>query len=232
MAPATTADLLDVIATTRTIRRLRPDPVTDEELATVLFAATRAPSGSNRQPGRFLVLREGERARRAKKLIGDEARRLWSEKRVRDRYDAGSGELAESPKARMARAMEHFVENFERTPVVVLACLVRYREPRLGEGASIYPACQNLLLAARTIGLGGVMCMWHSPVEADLRSLLGIPGQVALAATITLGRPEGRHGPVRRRPLGEVVYEDGWGEAASWAVDPEGTAFTAAGPPA
>ena len=232
VAPASTADLLELIATTRAIRRLRPDPLTDEELATVLFAATRAPSGSNRQPARFLVLRDGERAGRAKQLIGDEARRLWSEKRARDRYDEGSGELSNSPKARMARAMAQFVENFERTPVVVLACLVRYREPRPGEGASVYPACQNLLLAARAIGLGGVMCMWHAPVEAALRSLLGIPDQVAIAATITLGRPQGRHGAVRRRPLREVVYEDRWGAGAEWAVDPEGTAFTAAGPPA
>ena len=131
----------------------------------------------------------------------------------------------------MARAMAQFVENFERTPVVVLACLVRYREPRPGEGASVYPACQNLLLAARAIGLGGVMCMWHAPVEAELRSLLSIPDPVAISATITLGRPQGRHGPVRRRPLREVVYEDRWGAGAEWAVDPEGTAFTAAGPP-
>ncbi|SNQ49568.1 Nitroreductase [Frankia canadensis] len=236
-APATpttgpaASDLLDLLATTRAIRRLRPDPVTDDELATVLFAATRAPSGSNRQPGRFLVLRDGPRARRAKQLIGEGAQAGWAQKRTTDRYDEGSGTLADSPKARMARTMERFVDTFDQTPVVVLACLARYREPRPTDGASIYPACQNLLLAARAIGLGGVMSMWHVPVEAQLRALLDIPDEVAISATITLGRPEGRHGPVRRRPLHEVVHEEGWGLPAAWAVDPPGTAYTAAGPP-
>jgi hypothetical protein len=53
---------------------------------------------------------------------------------------------------------------------------------------------------------------------------------VFIAATIPLGRPEGHHGPVRRRPLAELVYEDGWEEPAAWATDPDGTAHTKAGP--
>jgi nitroreductase len=131
----------------------------------------------------------------------------------------------------MARTMQHFVDQFERTPVVMLPCLVRYRDPHPSEGASIYPACQNLLLAARALGYGGVMTIWHVFVEAELRTVLGIPEHVAIAATIPLGRPAGRHGPVRRRPLQELVYEDRWDVPATWAVDPEGTEFTSAGPP-
>jgi hypothetical protein len=98
-------------------------------------------------------------------------------------------------------------------------------------GGSVYPACQNLLLAARALGYGGTMVMWQAFVEDELRALLAIPAEVALAATITLGRPVGHHGPVRRRPLGEVVFDGAWGEAAPWAVDPPDTRFTAAGPP-
>jgi nitroreductase len=116
--------------------------------------------------------------------------------------------------------MQHFVDNFERTPVVVLACLVRYRAPNPFEGASIYPACQNLLVAARALGYGGVMTMWHAFVEDDLRRLLAIPDGVAISATIPLGRPAGRHGPVRRRPLSELVYDDGWEQPAPWVDDP------------
>jgi hypothetical protein len=71
--------------------------------------------------------------------------------------------------------------------------------------------------------------MWHYFVEGQLRELLAIPDDVAIAATIALGRPEGGHGPVRRRPLGDVVFDDGWGESAAWAVDPAGTRF-AGGP--
>jgi hypothetical protein len=95
----------------------------------------------------------------------------------------------------------------------------------------VYPACQNVLLAARALGYGGVMTGWHFGVEAELRELLGVPHEVFMAATITLGKPEGGHGPVRRRPLAELVYEESWGQAPTWAVDPPGTRHTAAGPP-
>ena len=99
------------------------------------------------------------------------------------------------------------------------------------EGASIYPACQNLLLAARALGYGGVITGFHGFVETELRALLGIPDGVFIAATITLGKPVGAHGPVRRRPMNELVYQDEWEQPAAWAVDPPGTRFTQAGPP-
>jgi nitroreductase len=127
--------------------------------------------------------------------------------------------------------MEQYVDNFEKTPVVVLVCLNRYRDPSPYEGASVYPACQNLLVAARSLGYGGALTMWHLSVENELRELLSIGPDVALSACITLGRPQGGHGPVRRRPLSELVYEDHWGSQADWATDPPGTAFTSAGPP-
>jgi nitroreductase len=95
-------------------------------------------------------------------------------------------------------------------------------------GGSVYPACQNLLLAARALGYGGVLTMWHYFVEDDLRTLLELPDDIAIAATIALGRPEGQHGPVRRRPLAEVVFDDAWSQQAAWASDPPGTRFTAA----
>lgn len=224
-------DLLTGLATTRAIRRYRPDPVSDEDLAAMLFAATRAPSGSNRQPFRFLVLRDGPRARQAKGILGASFRAGWAAKVGADGYREGSGLDPTSPKARTAAAMQHFVDHFEEIPVVVLACLVRYRDPNPGEGASVYPACQNLLLAARALGYGGVLTMWHGFVEAELREVLGIPPEVAISATIPIGRPAGCHGPVRRRPVREVVFDDAWDTPATWAVEPEGTAHTAAGPP-
>ena len=224
-------DLLEGISTTRAIRRYTDEPVTDAQLATMLHAATRAPTGSNRQPFRFLVLRDGPNAAQAKRLIGAAAQAMWREKRLHDGYDRGSGADVDSKTARMERTMQRYVDEFERVPVLVLPCLVRYREPSVFEGSSIYPACQNLLLAARAIGLGGVLTGFHHAVESELAQLLGVPGDAVIHATITLGHPEGRHGPVRRRPLGELVYEDSWGTSPSWAVDPDGTAFTSAGPP-
>ena len=224
-------DLLEAIATTRAIRRYRDEPIPEEDLATILWHATRAPSGSNRQPFRFLVLRDGPVAREAKAVLGRAFREMWQVKVDQDGYDEGSGGDDSSPKARMARTMQHFVDHFEATPVVVLPCMVRYRDPSAIDGASVYPACQNLLLAARALGYGGVMTTWHLVVEQELRTLLGIPEGIFMAATIPLGRPAGRHGPVRRRPLGELVYEDRWNATAPWAVDPEGTRFASAGPP-
>jgi hypothetical protein len=127
--------------------------------------------------------------------------------------------------------MQQYVDAFASVPVLILPCLNRYREPEYTEGANVYPACQNLLLAARAYGYGGVLTMFHKEVEPQLRTMLAIPDSTAMAATITLGRPAGQHGQVRRRPLSELVYQDAWGESAPWAVDPPGTAFTAAGPP-
>lgn len=224
-------DVLEAIATTRAIRRYRPGPIPDDDLSAIVFAATRAPSGSNRQPFRLLVLRDGTRAEVAKRLLGNAFRAGWAEKRASDGYERGSGRDAGSPKTRTAEAMQHFVDHFEDTPVVVLACLERYRAPNPMEGASVFPAVQNLLLAARALGYGGVITGWHAAVEDELRALLAIPAGVFIAATVPLGRPMGAHGPVRRRPVSELVFDDEWGAAAPWAIDPEGTRFTSAGPP-
>jgi nitroreductase len=224
-------DLLEGMATTRAIRRYTDDPIPDDDLSSILWHATRAPSGSNRQPFRFLVLRDGPNAVKAKAILGESFRAMWAQKRAADGYEQGSGLDTSSRKGRMAATMQHFVDHLEDTPVVVLACYGRHRAADPTEGASVYPACQNLLLAARALGYGGVLTMWHGLVERELRPLLAIPDDIAIAATITLGIPAGRHGPVRRRPVQDLVYDDGWRQPAAWCQDPAGTAFTAAGPP-
>jgi nitroreductase len=223
-------DFFDVVTSTRAIRRYRPDPIPDDDLARMMFAASRAPSGSNRQPFRFVVLRDGPVATEARAALGEAFRSMWTSKRAGDGYDQGSGAEASSPKARMAATMQHFVDHIEEAPVIVLACVSHWRDGDFSEGASIYPACQNLLLSARALGYGGVMTLWHRPAEDRLAELLGLPSDVSVAAVIPLGRPAGRHGPVRRRPLADLVYEEGWGHPAPWAVDPPDTRF-AGGPP-
>jgi nitroreductase len=229
--PADTVGLLEGLSTTRAIRRYLDEDIPDEVLRAILFAATRAPTGSNRQPFRFVVLRHGATAAEAKRLLGGAARGAWAAKEAADGYGDGSGGRGNSPKARMARSMREYVERFEQVPVVLLPCLLRYRPPTATEGGSIYPACQNILLAARALDYGGVLTGFHHGVEPELRRLLAIPDDAFIAATITLGRPAGRHGPVRRRPLAEVVFEEEWGHAPHWAVDPPGSRHTAAGPP-
>ena len=215
-------NLLEGLATTRTIRRYSAEPIPESDLSSILWHATRAPSGSNRQPVRYLVLREGSKATEAKRLLGESFRAGWAAKRAADGYDVGSGSEPDSPKARMASTMQHYVDHFEEIPVVVLVCLVRYRTANPAEGASVYPACQNLLLAARALGYGGALTMWHAAVDDELRALFDIPADVALSACITLGRPAGRHGPVRRKPLTDVVFDDAWGSTPTWAEAPGG----------
>jgi nitroreductase len=229
--PPDTVGLLEGITTTRAIRRYHNEPVPHDVLRAVLFAATRAPSGSNRQPFRMLVLTDGPKAGEAKRLIGSSARQVWGAKRQADAYDSGSGQATGSPKSRTARAMQQYVDDFEHVPVLILACLVRYRKPASFEGASVFPACQNILLAARALGYGGVLTGFHFGVEAELRALLEVPDDVFMAATITIGRPKGAHGPVRRRPMAELVFDEVWNNPAAWAVDPPGTRHTSAGPP-
>jgi nitroreductase len=230
--PRDTVGLLEGITSTRAIRRYTDEPIPEQALRDMLFAASRGPSGSNRQPFRFLVLNEGESARAARELIGRAARGMWAEKVKRDQYDRGSGADPDSPKSRMARTMQEYVDNIEQVPCLILPCMVLYRDSHPGQGASLYPAVQNLLLAARALGYGGVITGFQGFVEAELRTLLDIPDEVFIGCTVTLGRPRGQHGPVRRRPLQELVYSGRWGDTPDWAVDPPGTRHTSAGPPA
>jgi nitroreductase len=206
VTPAEPIGLLEGLATTRAIRRYTDEGIPDDDLASILWHAGRAPSGSNRQPFRFLVLRDGPGAVAAKQLLGDAFRAGWSAKRDTDGYRP----------SRFADSMQRYVDRFEQIPVVVLVCLERYRSPSPFEGASVYPACQNLLLAARALGYGGALTMWHLGVEDELRELLAIPDGVALSACITLGVPEGQHGAVQRKPLDQVVFDDAWGRPADW----------------
>src|SRR5688572_24387893 len=110
--------LLEGIATTRAIRRYRPDPIPDEDLGTMLYAASRAPQGSNRQGFRFVVLRDGPRAEDARRVLARGAEAIWGDKRGRDGYDTGSGARADSPKARITRTMQHFTDHFGEAPVI------------------------------------------------------------------------------------------------------------------
>lgn len=219
--------LLDGLASTRTIRRFRPDPIPEPDLARILWSATRAPSASNLQPLRFVVLRDGSRARQARAALGRGFRQSWEEMRVRTGYHRVP---AGSRAARVGAAMDAFVDEIATTPVIVLAVAKPGRRCHwvVSDGGSIYPALQNLLLAARALGYGGVISMWHQAVASELHQILAIPPEYTILATVPLGRPRGRHGPVRRLPLPEVVFEEAWGQAPRWAVDPPGSRFTRA----
>jgi nitroreductase len=221
--------LLEGLATTRAIRRYRPDPIPTEDLARILFAATRAPSGSNSQPTRFLVLRDGPVATQARKMLGDCFRAQWSVQRLDYGYDKA---LAGSRAARMGDTMQNFVDHFEEIPVIFLVCADSVKGSTERDASQVFPAIQNLLLAARALGYGGTISMWHHNIEEELRKVLSVPDTAYMFATVPLGRPVGGHGAVRRLPISDVIYEDSWGETPEWAIDPPGTRFSGIPPKA
>src|ERR1700685_3213346 len=112
MAQDHQVSLYEGLLTTRAIRRYTDEKIPDEALRDMLFAATRAPSGSNRQPFRFLVLSDGPKAAEAKRILADGGRAIWGAKRESDGYDRGSGADRLSPKARLAATMQHYVDHF------------------------------------------------------------------------------------------------------------------------
>ena len=205
-----TTEFFDIIRSTRSMRRLKPDPVPDALMAQVLEAGTCAASGGNQQNWRFLVIRDPA----IKQAAGAFYRRGWHEV-VGPRYRAGGSAPGTSADgfARMLAAAEHLADHIHEAPAWIVPCL---SGPR-GSGASIYPAVQNMLLAARALGLGATLTTLYLIHEKEAEAAMGIPEGFHSYAILPIGFPRGRFGPVRRAPLAEVVYDDTWGRA--WSGD-------------
>lgn len=199
-------DLFEAIDTLRAMRRLKPDPVPDELIQQVLEAATKAGSGGNRQPWAFLVIRDPE----LRQALGGYYRRAWEE-------IYGPMAASRAVDDRVFQSASHLAQHMGDAPVLILVCRQPYTvDPRLdvtSHGASIYPAVQNLMLAARALGLGTTLTTIAKLYDQDIKALLGIPAAVEIAALLPLGYPEGRFGPTRRKPVSEVAFADRWGQA-------------------
>lgn len=206
-----TADVWEVMATARTIRRFTDEPVDDATLARCLEAATWAPSGANVQEWRFVVLRSPEQ----RAVVAEAAARALEV--IEPVY--GMSRPAADDQSRRARTNRATYELHDRAGdfTSVLFTYVHYDSAsELLLGGSIYPAVQNFLLAARAQGLGACLTSWASyGGEQLLREEVGVPDDFMLAAHVVVGWPRGRHGPVRRRPLDDVVFLDRWDEPAT-----------------
>jgi nitroreductase len=201
-------DLFEIIRTTRSMRRLKPDPVPSDLIRKVLEAGTCAPSGGNMQRWRFLVIRDPE----VKQTVGALYRRAWDEI-VAPRYRSGEPAPGTSRKRfdRMLAAAEHLAHYIHEAPVWVVPCL-QGEAPTRTAGSSIYPAVQNMLLAARALGLGATLTTLYLSFEKEAETALGLPADWHSYALIPIGYPMGRFGPVRRVVLEDVVYENRWGQ--------------------
>jgi nitroreductase len=202
------ADLFEIIRTTRSMRRLKPDPVPNELIQKILEAGVCAPSGGNMQRWRFLVVRD----RKVKETVGALYKRAWDE-HVAPRYRSGDPAPGTSRERfeRMLAAAEYLANHIHEVPVWIVPCL-EGATPTRTSGSSIYPAVQNMLLAARALGLGATLTTLYLNFEKEAEAALGLSPNVHSYALLPLGYPMGRFGPVRRVPLSDVVYADRWGQ--------------------
>jgi nitroreductase len=201
-------DLFEIMRTTRSMRRLKPDAVPDELIRKILEAGTCAPSGGNMQRWRFLVVKDPK----VKATVGGYYKRTWDEI-VSPRYRAGQPAPGSSPErfARMLDAAQHLADHIHEAPVWIVPCL-EGAAPSRTAGSSIYPAVQNMLLAARALGLGATLTTLYLNFEKEVEAAFGLPPDMHTYAILPIGYPIGRFGPVRRVPLQDVVYEDRWGQ--------------------
>ncbi len=195
---------LEAIRTTRSMRRLETRDIPDDVLRQILDAATRAPSGSNQQTWSFLVIRDPELKQQLQKIYSEVAYRYFGA--APTTVSDGSGKATMT---RVRSSAQYLADNLHLAPVLVLACIRGERNFTLG--SSIYPAVQNLTIAARAFGIGSTLTTFHISREAEVKALLGIPEDVHTAALIPLGYPTGRWGEAVRRPVEEVVYLDTYG---------------------
>lgn len=200
-------DFFEIIGTTRSMRRLKPDPVPDELIKKILEAGTAAANGGNTQTWRFLVIKDPA----IKKAV-----QVWYKKAfdevIGPRYASSPtppGVTAERF-SRQHGAVAYLTEHFHEAPVWIVACLVDGPNPGRGAGASIYPAVQNMLLAIRALGLGSTLTTRHLIHGKDSEAALGLPEGVHSYAILPIGYPMGKFGPVGRGKLSDIVYLDKW----------------------
>ncbi len=197
-------DLFEAIGTQRAMRRLKDDPVSDEDVWKILDAAIKAPSGGNSQPWNFLVVRDAE----TKRKLGEYYLDAWNKV-----YGApGRAEQENEAGARVRRSADHLAHHLAEAPVLIIVTARGGADAGQRAGGSIFPAIQNLMLAARALGLGTALTTLHKLHEEEVKTLLGVPGQVETMALIPVGWPKGKFGEPTRMPVEKVVYWEQWGD--------------------
>jgi len=206
--------LQEAMSTQRAVRRIKPDPVDDALVLRLIELAQKAPTQQDTQAWEFIVVKDAD----VKARLARQNRRMWRLYRP-----VAARKARHDPKAeRMYRAVQWSVDHFEDTPVIVVACI---RAPRFAfppiiaasNFGSIFPSIQNLLLAARAAGLGATLVTMPLWSNWAARRILGLPWSITPIALVPLGWPIGRYGPTTRRPVGEVVSLDRYGNRP-WRV--------------
>jgi len=197
-------DVFDAMGTARAIRYLKPDPVEPEMIEKLIWAATRASSPSNSQAWDFVVITDED----IKATIGGAI------------ADAVGGVIkppgpdADRSVRLMLTGAKALADGLATAPVLILVCGRMSYPPdnpdELMVWSACYPAAQNLIVAARALGLGATFTTFQRRAEQVVRGTLGIPDDVRMAALIPIGWPDRPHGPVSRKPVEEVIHWQSW----------------------
>jgi len=210
--------IAEAMLTQRQVRRVKPDPIGDHVVLRCLELALEAPTGSNMQNWEFVVVRD----RAVKARLAAQYRRAWMLYGVFGRHGRTDGQAT-----KIDKSVQWQIDHFEEIPVLVVCCLRGgYRVPFLPQPpiaasshyGSIYPAAQNLLLAARSIGLGGALITMPLLSTTVARRLLRLPLSIEPCCIVALGWPIGRYGRKARKPVGTVVHLDQYGQQP-WRTD-------------
>jgi nitroreductase len=224
MAEMEEMGLFEAIYSARSLRRFKPDPVPDEVITKVLDAAIRAPSGSNQQSWEFIVIKDAAQ----RKKIGDVYRKGGGILMALYANRVKPAHMSEDAYRRLRASATYLVDHMADAPVLLIACLKQTASagapPKLApevaaamksmariSGSSIYPAVQNIILACRGLGLGTVLTTIHAYFEDEVKAILGLPPEVQTYALMPIGYPQGKFGPIKRRPVSEVAYLDKYG---------------------
>lgn len=193
--------LKEVIYSQRAVRKYKKDPVPAQLIHQVLEGATKAPSAINMQPWRFVVITEPT----TRKWVADLYSRTWIENKENQRAKAY---LADKDQKVLQHAHEFGTQGIFSVPAFIFVCST---EPNAE--VSVLQCCQNLMLTARSLGLGTIFTTLMSRYWGDVKKKLGIPENVHMVCMIPLGYPESPNafGPTRRMPVEEVAFKDHWG---------------------
>lgn len=196
----------EAIFTQRAIRRFRPDPIHVEDIRLILEAAVKAPSGGNLQFARFLVVTDRARIREFGHLYHEA---WWAKRRDNEGWTRPEDIPAENTVSRSAMRLADEIGS--------VPCIVFVLGQAPAPANSVITCAQNLMLAARALGIGSVPTTLHPQVMERFYAMFGIPADIVFHFCIPLGYPRGRFGPTTRRPTAEVAHWDAWGSAVPWA---------------
>ncbi len=219
-------EFFETLFSARAMRRYSGEPIPEDLLLRLLEAAHAGPSGSNRQSRHWIVVRDSAQKQRLAEL-----NRRFVSRYLEANREAANPHVSPEKRRRFLAAVEHQMEHMHEVPAIVIACTEMAAAPRgtFAEGVQaateVWGAVQNLLLAARALGIGSVPTTLGLVDRDAARAVLNLPDHILPMVLIPLGWPTGNFGPIRRRPLEEVLHWDRYDDSQAQPA-PQSTALS------